>query len=353
MPNVIIITLTCTPLEPGDDILAIPAIEVKNLNRTFKTKAVKGKSKKEIVKALQDVNLTIHQGELFGLLGPNGAGKTTLIKILSTLLLPSSGEARVLGHDVQKETLAIRQKINMVSGGETSGYGLLTVRENLWMFSQLYGMPTKVANKRIDALLKELKLEHKKNSKVRTLSTGLRQKANMIRGFMTDPALIFLDEPTLGLDVNASRLIRDFIRNWKNEKPNRTVLLTTHYMMEADELCDRVAIINDGKVLACDTPANLKKMLHEDTTLMLEIKLVEDLKEFDGIKGVRSYTHTHNAAEGITKLKFILDGDAIVADIVAAVPRSGSKILSVEKTEPTLEDVFVTLVGRSLTNNDI
>ena len=247
--------------------MAIPAVEVKGLCRTFKTKAVKGKSKTEIVKALQDVDITIHQGELFGLLGPNGAGKTTLIKILCTLLLPSSGDAKVLGHDVEHETQAIRQKINMVSGGETSGYGLLTVRENLWLFSQLYGMPTKIANNRIDALLEVLELEHKKNSKVRTLSTGLRQKANMIRGFMTDPALIFLDEPTLGLDVNASRLTRDFIKGWMKAKPDRTVLLTTHYMMEAEELCDRVAIINDGKVLACDTPANLKKLINQDTTL--------------------------------------------------------------------------------------
>ncbi len=331
-------------------------MEVKDLNRTFKTKAVKNKKRKErkeTVRALQNVDLTIQKGELFGLLGPNGAGKTTLIKILSTLLLPSSGEAKVLGHDVEKEPIAIRQRINMVSGGETSGYGLLTVRENLWMFSQLYGMPTKVANNRINALLKELKLEHKKNSKVRTLSTGLRQKANMIRGFMTDPELIFLDEPTLGLDVNASRLIRDFIKKWMKSKPGRTVLLTTHYMMEAEELCDRVAIINDGKVLACDTPANLKKLIHQDSTLKLEIRQIEDFSEFEGIPGVKSFTHDQIVEAGITRLKFILEGDATVADIVAAVPKSGSKIVSVEKIEPTLEDVFVTLVGRSLRDNEV
>jgi len=329
------------------------AVEVKNLNRTFTTKAVRGKSKKETVKALNDVNLTINEGELFGLLGPNGAGKTTLIKILSTLLLPSSGEARVLGYDVQKETNLIRQKINMVSGGETSGYGLLTVQENIWLFSQLYGIPSKEANRRIDMLMKELKLEHKKNSKVRTLSTGLRQKANMVRGFMTDPALIFLDEPTLGLDVNASRLIRDFIKKWMEENPRRTVLLTTHYMVEADELCDRVAIINDGKVLACDTPDNLKKLIHQDSVLKLEIKQVDNLSAFQNIPGVRSFAHEQDLAAGTTKLKFILDDEAIVAEIVAAVPKSGSKILSVQKTEPTLEDVFVALVGRGLTNHDV
>jgi ABC-2 type transport system ATP-binding protein len=329
------------------------AVEVKNLNRTFVTKAVRGKSKKETVKALNDVTLTIKEGELFGLLGPNGAGKTTLIKILCTLLLPTSGEAKVLGHDVQKETNAIRGKINMVSGGETSGYGLLTVRENIWLFSQLYGIPSKEANRRIDMLMKELGLEHKKNSKVRTLSTGLRQKANMVRGFMTDPALIFLDEPTLGLDVNASRLIRDFIKSWMKEKPGRTVLLTTHYMMEADELCDRVAIINDGRVLACDTPDNLKKLIHQEAVLKLEIRQIDNVCAFENLPGVRNFTHSHDMAAGITKLKFILDDEAIVADIVAAVPKSGSKILSVQKTEPTLEDVFVTLVGRGLTNHEV
>ncbi len=329
------------------------AVEVKNLNRTFTTKAVRGKSKKEIVKALNDVNLTINEGELFGLLGPNGAGKTTLIKILCTLLLPSSGEAKVLGHDVQKETNLIRQKINMVSGGETSGYGLLTVRENIWLFSQLYGIPSKEANRRIDMLMEELKLEHKKNSKVRTLSTGLRQKANMVRGFMTNPSLIFLDEPTLGLDVNASRLIRDFIKKWMREDPSRTMLLTTHYMVEADELCDRVAIINDGRVLACDTPANLKRLIHQDSVLKLEIRQVDDLSAFRNIAGIRNFTSSNDLAAGTTKLSFILDGEAVVADIVAAVPKSGSKILSVQKTEPTLEDVFVALVGRGLTNHDI
>jgi len=314
---------------------------------------VRGKSKKEIVKALNGVNLTINEGELFGLLGPNGAGKTTLIKILCTLLLPSSGEARVLGHDVVKETGAIRQKINMVSGGETSGYGLLTVRENIWLFSQLYGIPTKEANRRIDMLMAELKLEHKKNAKVGTLSTGLRQKANMVRGFLTDPDLIFLDEPTLGLDVNASRLIRDFIKTWMKDDSTRTVLLTTHYMMEADELCDRVAIINDGRVLACDTPHNLKRMIHRDEVLTLEIRQVHDIGAFQNIAGVRNFTHEQDMAAGITKLKFILDDDSVVADIVAAVPKSGSKILSVQKTEPTLEDVFVALVGRGLTTHEV
>ena len=317
----------------------------------FKTRPVRGSREKKIVHALKDLDIEIKEGELFGLLGPNGAGKTTLIKILCTLLLPTSGEARVMGHDVEKKHHQIRRMINMVSGGETSGYGLLTVKENLWMFSQFYGMPGDIAKRRIDRLLKVMELEDKANAKVRTLSTGQRQKANMIRGFMTDPSLIFLDEPTLGLDVNASRLIRDFIKNWVRAKEGRTVLLTTHYMMEADELCNRVAIINDGKLLACDTPENLKRMVPKESALKLEIRQISDVRGFEGIKGVKNFTYDHNIVAGTTKLKFILDDEAIVADIVAEVPKCGSRILSVEKTEPTLEDVFITLVGRGLHEN--
>jgi ABC-2 type transport system ATP-binding protein len=324
------------------------AVEVKDLKRTFKTKAVKRKT--ELVTALDGANLEIKEGELFGLLGPNGAGKTTIIKILATLLFPTSGVAKVLDYDVMKNAYQIRKNINMVSGGETSGYGILTVKENLWMFSQFYGMPGKIAKKRINRLLKAMDLENKADAKVRTLSTGERQKANMIRGFMTDPALIFLDEPTLGLDVNASRLIRDFILNWMKTKESRTVLLTTHYMMEADELCDRVAIIDQGKILACDTPTNLKRLVTKESTLKLEIRRVQDISAFQNIKGVKRFTYDHDIEAGITKLNFILDDEAIVADIVAEVPKSGSRIVSVEKTEPTLEDVFVTLVGRGLTN---
>ena len=135
----------------------------------------------------------------------------------------------------------------MVSGGESSGYGLLTVRENLWMFGQFYGLDNKTTFKRIDTLLEVVGLKDRAHTKTSDLSTGLRQKMNVVRGFITDPEVIFLDEPTLGLDVSASRDVRNFVRDWVSEQPHRTMLLTTHYMVEADELCDRVAIINAGK----------------------------------------------------------------------------------------------------------
>jgi ABC-2 type transport system ATP-binding protein len=236
------------------------AIRTENLKRIYKIRGGK-KSEPRTLVALNDINLEVRPGELFGLLGPNGAGKTTLIKILTTLLAPTAGHAWVAGFDVAEQPDKVRPRINMVSGGEASGFGLLTVRENLWMFSQFYGLSSAVANERIKHLLEVVGLADRINAKSSDLSTGLRQKMNIVRGFMTDPDVLFLDEPTLGLDVGASREVRRFVRSWVDDNPSRTLLLTTHYMVEADELCDRVAIINQGRVLACDSPSVLKRNL--------------------------------------------------------------------------------------------
>lgn len=323
--------------------MSTPAVETKSLTRVFHPKKKKeGRS----VTALQDVDLRIERGELFGILGPNGAGKTTLLKILSTLLLPTSGHAYVAGYDVEKDFVEVRKRINMVSGGEISGYGLLTVRENLWMFTQFYGMKSKVAKEKIDELLETFGLSDKRTEKVRTLSTGQRQKMNVIRGFVTDPEIIFLDEPTLGLDVNAARTIRDYIKKWVDNGRDKTVLLTTHYMAEADELCDRIAIIDSGRILACDTPENLKRMVRTDTTLTIDTALLRDKTRFESVPGLERFTSWDYAEKNQTRLRFVLRDESGVSDIVSEVLRQGSKILSLQKTEPTLEDVFIKLVGK-------
>ncbi len=228
----------------------------------------------DVVWALAGVDLAVYPGEVFGVLGPNGAGKTTLIKILSTLLLPTAGRAEVAGYDVVREAFAVRRIINMVSGGEYSGYGILSVRENLWMFSQLYGLTYSEARRRIDRLLAVVDLTSEQHKKVNKLSTGMRQKMNFARGFINYPRVLFLDEPTLGLDVTVSRRLRAFVREWVAEDTTRTVLLTTHYMQEADELCDRVAIIDRGHVLVCDRPAALKEKYHAATLEDVFIGLV-------------------------------------------------------------------------------
>ncbi len=316
------------------------AIETNELVRTFG-----GAKGKKPLTALDRVDLQVEEGELFGLLGPNGAGKTTLIKILATLLLPSSGKVKVLGHDVEKEAQAIRPRINMVSGGETSGYGLLTVRENLWMFSQFYGIPSEEAKKTIGEMVELFGIADKADAKVRTISTGQRQKMNVIRGFVTDPDLIFLDEPTLGLDVNASMNIREFIRQWVR-KPGKTVLLTTHYMQEADELCDRLAIINQGRILACDTPLRLKRMVARDSTFAITTSTCACIGELGSLPGVKGFSAKGDGSK--EEVRFVLEDESVISDIISFITSKNAKVLSLTKTEPTLEDVFIQLVGRGL-----
>lgn len=322
------------------------AIETQDLGRVYKIRGNKKEreTRKELI-ALEGVNLTVERGELFGLLGPNGAGKTTLIKILTTLLAPTSGWARVAAHDVSQTPHLVRPRINMVSGGESSGYGLLTVRENLWMFSQFYGMNSKVANQRIVELLTMVGLEDRIHTKSSDLSTGLRQKMNIVRGFLTDPEVLFLDEPTLGLDVGASRDVRKLIRGWLDANKSRTLLLTTHYMVEAEELCDRVAIINKGKVLACDTPANLKRNLQRDAIFEIETSPLNGWSpsKLEEQPEVRKAALTE--IDGGAKLELILAEESALANVINVLTQKNVKVMRLTKREPTLEDVFMDLVG--------
>ncbi len=328
-----------------------PAIVTQDLGRVYKIRGPKRKDDPKQVIALEGVNLTIPRGELFGLLGPNGAGKTTLIKILTTLLLPTSGRAQVEGLDVASQPQEIRRRISMVSGGETSGYGLLTVEENLWLFARFYGLENKVARQRIDAMIQIMGLEEKRRTKISDLSTGLRQKMNFIRGFVSDPDVVFLDEPTLGLDVAAARQVRDFVLGWMRDHPDRTLLLTTHYMAEADEMCDRLAIIDQGKLLALDTPSNLKRRLRRETVYTLKVaplgqRPVNQTDMVESVPGVHQAIVTE--LDGLTELSLILETDDALSGVLEHLHRRGSSLLALEKRVPTLEDVFIDLVGRRL-----
>jgi len=337
---------------PYNSPMTTPAIRTDALTRTYvKPKKKRGTppdpNESRVFTALDGVSLEVKPGELFGLLGPNGAGKTTLIKILTTLLAPSSGTAWVDGHEVVAEAKALRPKINMVSGGESSGYGILTVRENLWLFSRIYGVANAEIKSRIDHMLDVVALTEKGDSRVSHLSTGQRQKMNFCRGFITDPKILFLDEPTLGLDVTSARAIRVFLRKWMAEKPDRTLLLTTHYMAEADELCDRLAIIDRGKVLACDTPANLKRKVQEHPVFQLTLSPgATGAAEVGELPGVMAATTTDTPTT--VELRVSLAEDAVIGAVVQRVVAGGGKILSLTKSEPTLEDVFIELVGHGL-----
>jgi ABC-2 type transport system ATP-binding protein len=327
-----------------------PAIEVDSVRRVYKAKS-------GAVTALDGIDLQVEAGELFGLLGPNGAGKTTLIKILTTLLAPTTGTAKVFGFDVEHETKRIRRIMNMVAGGEQSGYGILTVREQLWMFSQFYGMSSADGWKRSDALLERVGLGEKRLQRVSTLSTGERQKMNLARGLMNDPWILFLDEPTLGLDVEAARSLRELMVEWRAAVPGRTILLTTHYMAEADELCDRIAIVHKGRILAIGTSAELKRRVQRESIFRVELDRLEGgvgaIAHLPGVvkasSGVMSESQTDRQAVAIN---LVLEEDGVLGAVVGALSARGSRILGLQKSEPTLEDVFVELVGRGFEDED-
>jgi len=323
------------------------AIKTEDLTRVFRLRKREAKEGKREILALDRVNLEVSPGELFGLLGPNGAGKTTLIKILATLLLPTSGRAWVAGVDVVEKPQVVRRYINMVAGGETSGYGLLTVEENLWMFAHFYGIPSREARRRIRELLAMVDMADRAKTKTYHLSSGMRQKMNLVRGFLTDPQILFLDEPTLGLDVQIARTIRNFIRQWLRDHPGRTILLTTHYMHEAEELCHRVAIIDRGKILACAPPEELKRRLRTEAVFRLYLEGALDAKSIlDGTKGIVALAQKEE--NGHTSLDLILTEEEVLVSILSRLQAAGGRLLALKKEEPTLEDVFLAMVGRKL-----
>jgi ABC-2 type transport system ATP-binding protein len=328
------------------------AIETRDLIRTYRMKRTTRQGEAVTIAALDGVSLDVPRGELFGLLGPNGAGKTTLIKVLATLLLPTSGTARVSGLDVVVHAQQVRERITMVSGGEHSGYGLLTVREQLWMFSQFYGLPSRQALARIDELLRVVGLYEERHRRVSALSTGMRQKMNVIRGLMTDPRVLFLDEPTASLDVGAARDVRREVRRWMGEDPARTVILTTHNMMEADELCDRVAIINRGRVIAEGVPASIRQQVQQNVVVDLQLGegqgLLEALRRVEGVAGA-----SVQEQDGTDRFSLLLADDAVLPRVLTLVEHSGRPVRGIQKREPTLEDAFVKLVGRGMAEEEV
>ena len=334
-----------TSTEPRPATAQPLAIDVRGIKRVYKVKP------KPVV-ALDGVDLQVEPGEFFGLLGPNGAGKTTLIKILTTLLLPSEGTARIFGFDVERQTKQIRRIMNMVAGGEQSGYGILTVREQLWMFSQFYGLPSRDGWNRVDELIDAVGLGEQREQRVSTLSTGQRQKMNFARGLLNDPWIFFLDEPTLGLDVAAARSVRKLVLAWKAAVPGRTVLLTTHYMAEADELCDRIAIVDHGRILALGTPDELKRRVQRESVFRLELDRLDGgvgaLRRLPGVVSA-ALAGGDQGGEGdrqTVEVNLALVDDGALGGVVAALGGLGAHIRALRKSEPSLEDVFVELVGR-------
>jgi ABC-2 type transport system ATP-binding protein len=320
-------------------------VETHKLARKFESKG-------NNVVALESVDLQVNEGEVFGVLGPNGAGKTTLIRILSTLLLPTSGTATVFGYDVAKEAEKVRPLINMASGSERAGYEFISARGNLWFFSQLYGISTEAFKERLTALSSDLGLDGYLDKKVYALSTGYRQRMTIARAFINDPKVVFMDEPTIGLDVMTARRIREFLAN-QSKEAKRTIFLATHNMAETEAVCNRVAIIDKGKILVCESPDNLKRRYGISAFVMEVAPPPNSLDIFTSIKDVKGVTSTRDEERGIARVKFVVENEEAVGKIMQAAASSKMKVLSSWRQEPTLEEVFVNLVGRGFTEREM
>lgn len=241
------------------------AIETVNLTKYFTPTPGLGRllahpfRKREVVKAVEDVNIQVKRGEIFGLLGPNGAGKTTLLKLLSTLILPTRGEAYVNGYNILKEEAGVKESIGLVTGEERSFYWRLTGRQNLRFFAILYNLSSTQIKRRIGEVAELLEIEGMLNISFKEYSTGMKQRLSLARSLLPNPQILFMDEPTKSLDPIAAKNLRSFIREKLVSQEKRTVFLTTHQMNEAQEICDRLAIIDKGKIKACGTLTELRK----------------------------------------------------------------------------------------------
>lgn len=321
------------------------AIEVSNLRRTFTSSiGVIKRTTREIV-AVEDVSFDIQEGELFGLLGPNGAGKTTTTKMLTTLLIPTSGSAAVKGFDVVTQADAVRRRIGFIFGGERGLYWRLSGIDNLRYFASLYGVDPDLTRKRIDFLLEMVGLNGRGEEKVQGYSRGMKQRLHVARTLLHNPDILFLDEPTLGLDPVGAREFRQVILNLQSEK--KTILLTTHYMFEADALCDRIAIINHGRIIALDTPGGLKSKVDDMNVVELETfglpdAVVEKIRSLPFVDALSLEDHDQKQMLLVQTTR----GAEAVPDIMGAI--DGQRVGRVIVREPTLEDAYVRLVGSSV-----
>src|SRR6202795_1046605 len=265
-------------------------VEVHELRRTYKTHTGTVRRKSKEIEAVRGVSFSIEPGELFGLLGPNGAGKTTTIKMLITLLIPTAGPARVLGLDVVKDAREVRKRIGYVFGGERGVYERLSGYDNLRYFAELYGVPPKLQKQRIDELLDLVGLKGREHERAEGYSRGMKQRLHVARGLLHDPEVLFLDEPTIGLDPVGARELRSTIASLT--AAGKTILLTTHYMFEADALCDRIAVISKGEIVAEGTPADLKRGVAGGRVTEIEVFGVDEaiLARLRGIGGVTAVT---------------------------------------------------------------
>ena len=307
-------------------------IEVRNLVKIFN----------HDIKAVDGITFNVKEGEIFGLLGPNGAGKTTTISMLCTLLKPTSGEAKICNYDIDSQQNKVRKCLGLVFQ-DTTLDDRLTARENLELHARLYDVPKNKRNKRIDQVLKMVELKDKEKSIVKTFSGGMQRRLEIARGLIHYPRILFLDEPTLGLDPQTRKHVWDYIVKLKKEY-KMTIFLTTHYMEEADELCDRIAIIDHGKIISLDTPKKLKDGLGGDTIILdvndkdidKALKIYKNAKRFDG----QIILSVKNAGKQIQK---VLD----------KCEKNKIEVIEANIRKPSLNDVFLKMTGREIREENV
>ncbi len=293
--------------------------------------------------AVDHVTFDVKEGEVFGLLGPNGAGKSTTIRILCTLSQPTSGSVQVAGYDVVKEDSEVRRHIGLVSE-KLIMYNDLTARENLKLFGKLYDLPDDAIASRTDELLKFVRMEKWVDARVGTYSTGMKQRINVIRAMMNQPEILFLDEPTLGLDPQSTVEIREMVRKI-NVEHGTTIILTTHMMTEADMLCKRIGIIDKGKIVALDTAPNLKKIVTGTDSMAFEFDISNLTPAM--MASLRSLGCVVSLVqEDQTRVKVHAAGDDSFDSMLDALRSNNARITSARSLEPTLEDVFLQITGR-------
>ena len=320
------------------------AIEVRDLHRVFRATIGTIRRRTKEVTAVDGISFDVREGELFGLLGPNGAGKTTTVKMLTTLLIPTGGSATILGYDVVRDAESIRPRIGFIFGGERGLYWRLSAKDNLRYFADLYHVDPDVAKRRLPMLLELVGLNGREDEKVEGYSRGMRQRLHVARCLLHDPQMLFLDEPTMGLDPVGARELRQVIRNLVAE--DKTVFMTTHYMFEADSLCARVAVINHGQIVALDTPEGLKRHVEDLSVIEVEVfgiaqEMVESLRQIPEVDTVSVEDRDQKQAVRVhSKL-----GSAIVPEIMRRLDGNGVRLGRVTVREPTLEDAYVRLVG--------
>jgi ABC-2 type transport system ATP-binding protein len=327
-------------------------VEVQSLSKTFETKEgpLFRKASKTVV-AVDQISFSVPKGEIFGLLGPNGAGKTTTIKMLCTLITPSSGDAFISGFSVAKDEQKVRENLGVMLTGERTLYWKLTGRENLEYFAALYHMESAYAKQRIKELLNLVGLKDRESTLVENYSTGMRIRLSFAKALLNEAPVLLFDEPTASLDPQSSRLIRDTIRDLK--KKGHAILLTTHNMEEADFLSDRVAIIDHGKIVALGTPAQLKEKVKSTDIIEIEARdlpdqiITQGLESFSEVSKVAISSADASSEKRLLRIH-VEKGKEVLPRILEFLVRRQVTVTKVSFIEPTLEDVFIAQTGRSL-----